>query len=248
MARKNKTSPMEGLVNVIGEIIVGLIYLIYRLILFIYDLITFYTVGYKKKSGIGFLKMYFDKGYYGEFTLFRKLARIISKKQLFTNIYLEGKNTDTTEIDVVAVTNKGIYVFEMKNYGGYIHGSENDTHWTQAFNRKSKYKFYNPLRQNYAHQKALENHLEIDSDKLIPMVVFSKRSKLTKINISDRSTVLQMSKALNKVKRIEKKSNNKISDQEIERYIVKLIDKSLMDEETKQKHINDVKLLASNAE
>ena len=44
------------------------------------------------------------------------------------------------------------------------------------------------------------------------------------------------------------KSNNKISDQEIERYIVKLIDKSLMDEETKQKHINDVKLLASNAE
>lgn len=192
--------------------------------------------------------MYFDKGYYGEFILFRKLTRIISKKNLFTNIYLEGKNTDTTEIDVVAVTNKGIYVFEMKNFGGYIYGSENDTHWTQAFNRRSKFKFYNPLRQNYAHQKALENYLEVDSDKLIPMVVFSKRSKLTKINISDRSTVLQMPKPLKKVKHIERKSDDIISNQEIESYLIKLIDKSLMDEETKQKHINDVKLLTSNAD
>jgi len=51
MAKKSKTNPMQGLANVIGEIIVGIIYLTYRLLLFIYDLITFYSVGYKKKTG-----------------------------------------------------------------------------------------------------------------------------------------------------------------------------------------------------
>ena len=70
---------------------------------------------------------------------------------MFTNLYLDGKNTENTEIDVLAVSPHGIYVFEMKNYGGYIYGDESDQNWTQVFHKRAKYRFYNPLQIGRAH-------------------------------------------------------------------------------------------------
>jgi hypothetical protein len=55
-----------------------------------------------------------------------------------TNIYLDNVNTDTKEIDVISISNQGIYVFEIKNYSGFIYGSEDDKQWTHVLNKWSK--------------------------------------------------------------------------------------------------------------
>lgn len=238
---KRKQSPFEVLIEAIAYTIYGVLYLLFRLSAFIYDLITFYTSQYKLKSGNLFITTLLNKGFYGEFQLYRKLVKKLGKSVVLTNLYLDSKNTETTEIDVLAVTEKGVYVFEMKNYGGYIYGSQKDQYWTQAMNRFVKHKFYNPLRQNYAHIKAVESYLSIDSTKIIPMIVFSNRSRLSKINVGKDDKVYQYRDAIKFVKKTEKNMNNVFSKEDVSNILQKLIERTNMPEEVKQKHIEQVK-------
>jgi hypothetical protein len=243
--KKPKTSPI---IELIALIIQTIVVLCVRLIVFAYDIITFYTSEYKIKSGYSFIKTYFDKGNYGEFKLYRKVIRVFGKSSVMTNIYLENENTEHTEIDVLAISNKSIYVFEMKNYSGYIYGSQKDKYWTQVLNKWTKNKFYNPLRQNYAHAKAVENYLMIDYSVITPIVVFSNRSKLSKINVDKNTNAFQFRDALKFVKRNEKRGIDMIDDVAKTDYILKLLDRCHMPEEVRLKHIDDVKQLISNQE
>jgi hypothetical protein len=64
-------------------------------------------------------------------------------------------NTNTTQIDHIVVSDFGIFCIETKSHSGWIFGHAKQQHWTQVIYRYKK-KFYNPLRQNYAHIKAIE--------------------------------------------------------------------------------------------
>lgn len=66
----------------------------------------------------------------------------------------------TTQIDHVFVSEFGVFVLETKNMDGWIFGTEKDRQWTQVFPGGKKYRFQNPLRQNYGHVKAVENALQ----------------------------------------------------------------------------------------
>jgi restriction system protein len=54
---------------------------------------------------------------------------------------------------------------------GWIFGDEKSSQWTQSLFGK-KFKFQNPLRQNYRHTKALAEFLGIDHDKIFSVVMF----------------------------------------------------------------------------
>ena len=41
---------------------------------------------------------------------------------------------------------KGIFVFESKNYSGWIFGSADQLNWTQSLQNGEKHHFYNPIR------------------------------------------------------------------------------------------------------
>lgn len=72
--------------------------------------------------------------------------------------YLRG--SEITQIDCLAVGTQGIFVFESKDYAGYIYGRGTDRYWTQvAQYGQAKYRFYNPVRQNQTHILALEQIL-----------------------------------------------------------------------------------------
>lgn len=237
--RKNDTG-FDALAELLILLIGLLIKMLIRVIAFTYDVITYFTSKYGEKSGNGFFRTYFDTGNYGEFVLYRKATRLFGRNAVLTNLYLEGHNTDMTEIDVLAISNKGIYVLEMKNYAGYIYGSERDKNWTQVLNRWTKNKFYNPLRQNYAHTKSVEKYLELEESALVPITVFSNRSKLSKINVGEKHNVFQYRDALRFMKNNEKKGVVVLSDEQKSEYLVKLLQRSNMDEEVKLKHIEQV--------
>lgn len=90
------------------------------------------------------------------------------------NITLQTDN-GTTQIDHVIVSRYGVFVIETKHYDGWIFGSEKDRQWTQTFARK-KFRFQNPLHQNYKHIKALSAALGIAEENFHSIVFFSGES------------------------------------------------------------------------
>ena len=87
------------------------------------------------------------------------------------NITLQLPNGGSTQIDHVIVSVYGIFVIETKNYKGWIFGNEKQRQWTQVIMGR-KYKFQNPLRQNYLHIKTLADLLELDISYFHSMIAF----------------------------------------------------------------------------
>ena len=80
-----------------------------------------------------------------------------------TNIYLPNDDgtTTTTEIDLIMITTTGVYVFESKNYSGWIFWDENTKFWTQSLKDGEKYRFNNPIWQNKKNISALQKLLRL---------------------------------------------------------------------------------------
>ena len=128
-------------------------------------------------------------GRQGENGISRKLAwsNFFGRKGLLLrNIYIPKQNGGTSEIDLLYITEKGIFVIESKNYFGYVFGSEDSTNWTVTlyagkdfWGRKKieKHKFYNPIMQNASHVKQLLNFLH-EAFPTYSIIVFSDRCRL----------------------------------------------------------------------
>ena len=118
------------------------------------------------------------KGHAGERKVARKLnffGRHGKKYPTYHNVTLQTPD-GTTQIDHILISPYGIFVIETKNLKGWIFGGENQRQWTQTI-YKNKYKFQNPIFQNYKHVKALENLLNADINTIFNIVVFVGRSK-----------------------------------------------------------------------
>lgn len=113
------------------------------------------------------------KGWFGELqtTLGRKVFLNSKVYRDLNNVTIEAAN-GTTQIDHVIVSRFGIFVVETKNMNGWIFGSEKDEQWTQVFPNKQKFRFQNPLRQNYRHTKSLAEFLGIDHEAIHSVVMF----------------------------------------------------------------------------
>lgn len=126
-----------------------------------------------------YLKVLLDKGLLGEYAIYKKLQYLEKDgvKFLF-NVYVPKENGETTEIDVLMICLKGIYVMESKNYSGWIFGNETQKSWTQTLprgrGRSLKTKFLNPIIQNKGHIKHLKNIVGSDVD-IKSIIVFSER-------------------------------------------------------------------------
>ena len=88
------------------------------------------------------------------------------------NVTLPLANGGSTQIDHIIVSVYGIFVIETKNYKGWIYGSERQRQWTQAFANGRKYKFQNPLHQNYLHIKTLADLLDLEMRYFHSMIAF----------------------------------------------------------------------------
>ena len=78
----------------------------------------------------------------------------------------------TTQIDLLILSRYGIFVIEVKDYKGWIFGGEKQRQWTHVRFRK-KYKFQNPLDQNYKHTQAVQQCLGLDESVVHSVVNFS---------------------------------------------------------------------------
>lgn len=221
-------------------IIVALITIIVRILTFIINVIIYYASGYKKKSKNGLFKTMFNAGVNGEYKLYRKIKKVIDNNNIILNAYIpsDSSSVENAEIDLIAVTNKYIYCFEMKNYKGTIYGSREDLQWTQYLNRNRKYQFYNPIRQNEGHIKAILKCLDEERNNILPVVVFSNKANIK--NATSRG-VIKLREVKKYITEYEERSSDVFSNEEVTEFVTKLNQYADVISDVKRQHINDVR-------
>ncbi len=119
------------------------------------------------------------KGQLGEFVVSRLLTQLGPGWEVLHDLTFVMDDGETTQIDHVVLSCKGIFVIETKNFEGSISGRAEDAKWTQMLGR-NKFSFQNPMRQNFRHVRFLAVRLGVNEAVLKPMVVFMNGVKFPK--------------------------------------------------------------------
>ncbi len=199
----------------------------------------FKSTGYKDASGHSYFDTMTDPGRKGEYLIYRCLKVLDGQHKLLTNVYLPKGDGTTAEIDLIMITETGIYVFESKNYSGWIFGDESSKFWTQSLKGGKKFRFYNPIWQNKKHINVLQNHLGLDSEVFRSYIIFSERCELKKMFVrSSDVKVMNRNVLIREMKQDMNTLAIRLTDLEINQIYNDLSRYALADAATKQAHID----------
>lgn len=183
------------------------------------------------------------KGRYGEKLTERelKLVRLLGRKgYVLRNVYVPKDNGETSEIDVLFITQKGIFVIESKNYSGWIFGDEKAAYWTATLPNGSKNRFFNPIKQNNTHIKWLRQYLG-DDIPLYSIVAFSERCELKNVMVqSFDKYVIKRKQIYATVRRIWEYNEDKLDESRVEEIYKMLEALTHVDEAVKKAHVENI--------
>ena len=190
-------------------------------------------------------KMMRDRGLRGEYKIYDVLKELEGRKRFLFNLYLPKDDGGTTEVDVIMLHESGIYVFESKNYSGWIFGSEYQKSWTQTLPRRRgsahREYFMNPIAQNKVHLKWLGKALTDDSLTIHSYIVFGSDCKLKNITLKDGDHhVLKVDDLLDEVRINAHDTGNVMSGERIDAVYSRLVGYCTVDESVKKAHIEEV--------
>lgn len=108
------------------------------------------------------------------------------ERLVLNNLILPGIHEErrTAEIDVLAISRKGIFVIETKSWNGIVRGSAEENHWTVLYPSGRSRALYNPVLQNQGHVRHVLGLVRTRTSlsprliKAIPMVIFLKGGHL----------------------------------------------------------------------
>lgn len=181
-------------------------------------------------------------GNYGEWLTEQELSKnnIDGYYLKLHNLYIPYNNS-TSEIDIIMIHQKGIYVFESKNYSGWIFGSAEQQKWTQMINRNSKYQFYNPILQNQTHITALSKYANVNKNFFKSYIVFSERCELKKVPANtDNCKIIKRNDMLKTLKKDLDTSNQIFMQSEVNKIYEKLKITTNASQKVKQQHVNNI--------
>ena len=200
---------------------------------------------YYKQTHLPYKELKSDTGKVGEYEIFNTLFSYNDKRKFLFNCYLPKGDGETTEIDVIMIHSSGIYVFESKNYSGWIFGNETHQEWTQTLmagkNQTQRFHFFNPIMQNNLHIKHLSKYLNDTNIKYHSYIVFGKNCELKNVNVTNPNyRVITISDLLLDVSvQIEQYDDN-LSDEQIEEIFNKLYPLTQVSNEVKDEHIKNI--------
>lgn len=171
-----------------------------------------------------------------------KLVRLLGRKgKILRNAYVPKPDGTTSEIDVLYVTEKGVFVIESKNYGGWIFGSEDQFKWTVSLPGGHKERFYNPVKQNRNHVKWLAGYLAEDVP-LFSVVAFSERCELKKVTVTSPDVkVVKRDRLYAAMRDIWDSSPSVLDGEEVERLYQKLLPLTGKTKTEKAEHVENIR-------
>lgn len=199
------------------------------------------------------------KGIIGE----RRVQKILKKCALeFGGIELSDfmfrDERSSSQIDNMLLTQKALYVIEVKNYQGYIFGNEVNDEWTvtvkhvntkrtrsgRRYNKVhiSKHRFYNPIKQNKTHINKIKNLTDILN--ILPVyniVVFGKNAVIKDVEHSKESNVLLQNDLFKFIKSQELTLTYEIDTNTHIDIIDELHSINIKDKKQRKEHVSNIK-------
>jgi hypothetical protein len=225
------------------QMYLGLIAII--LIIYYISATQYKKTEYYAQTKNAYLGVIFNKGKNGEYRTYKYLNGLEGHKKYLFNLYLPKDNGETTELDVVLLHDSGMYVFESKNYSGWIFGTETQKNWTQTLpmgrGKSQKNHFFNPIMQNKGHIKWLKSYLQNECLPVFSCIVFSDRCTLKNINLtSGEHAVINRYNILSTVKRNATMQGTRLSVTQIDEIFNKLYPLTQVGYNVKQEHIHTI--------
>jgi len=124
----------------------------------------------------------------GEARLVFSLEKVFSPGRILADCYFPkaeaelGKSkvvtqADLVQVDALVVDESGVYVFESKDYVGWIYAHGERAYWTQVSGYgENKQQFYSPVRQNAAHLAAVR--AIVGEVPIFSVIVFGRETTL----------------------------------------------------------------------
>lgn len=206
-----------------------------------------------------FLKSNKGKGIIGEWRV-NKVLKSLAKKHggLELHDFMFKDNRSSSQIDNMLLTQKALYVLEVKNYRGHIFGNESQLNWTvtvKHINKRksksgkiykkiniSKFQFYNPLKQNQTHINKIKNLTDIqDKLPIINIVVFGKNSVIRDVTSSNSVYVLHHREIKKTINNIEYTLINTINNETQIDIIDELYAINIVDKKIRKDHVKKLK-------
>ena len=157
------------------------------------------------------------------------------------NVYVPYKGR-TTEIDLLMLHEKGLFVFESKNYSGWIFGDADQLNWTQSLQNGEKHRFYNPIRQNQTHIKALSEYLGLPLTAFTSYIVFSERCSLKRVpEDTERVIIVRRPNMLKKLRAQLGAAVPEYSREELCQLAEKLRSLTNKSEVEKRQHVDEIR-------
>ena len=229
------------------EFTLGMIICVLIIIISLLPIIKYKRSEYCKETGYSYASIKHNKGIRGEYLIWQMLENLGGYKKFIFNCYIPRDNDKTTEIDIILIHESGIYVFESKNYSGWIFGHEKQNYWTQTLptgqGESQKEKFLNPIIQNQIHINCLKEYLNQEESLFYSYIIFGDRCVLRKVTITNTKYHVIIRRnifnELNINNQLEKKL---LSQEEINNIYDKLKSCTNVSEETKSKHRKEIEL------
>ena len=217
------------------------------ILIIVYYVKKYQKTSYYKTTKHSYFSVLNNSGRYGEYLLYKRLEKLEKSGAKFLfNLYIPKANGETTELDMIMISSKGIFVFESKNYSGWIFGSENQKNWYQTLptgkGRSHKESFYNPIMQNKTHVAALDEFIE-EAIPIYSVIVFSDKCVFKDVHVESTDVALiYLSQAKQVVSDVLNEDDGVLLSEDcIEEIYNKLYLCSQVSEEEKNQHIQTIR-------
>lgn len=243
---------IEQLFNNIFQLILLFLNPIILILIIIFACIYYYKnkkykeETYYKLTNNDFFNVRHNAGRYGEYLTYKYLKEFENQGARFLfNIYIPKKYEETTEIDVLMISSKGLFVFESKNYSGWVFGSDYQKYWYQTLpsgrRRSYKKKFYNPVFQNNTHVRYLKSLIG-DNFPIYSIITFSDHCTLMNVNIKYSKVNVINCYEVNKIVSTIYANNpaDALSNEQIDEIYNFLYPYTQVDDIAKQNHIENI--------
>lgn len=161
--------------------------------------------------------------------------------KMLRNVYIPKEDGTYSEIDVLYITKKGIFVLESKNYSGWIFGDAYSKNWTACLSKNQKNQFYNPIKQNETHIKWLKKYVNDSRARFFSIIVFSDRCELKKVPQLSDVPVINRRRLYSVMKNIWDSNPDIFSNDDVIEIWLKLNDQAHQDDSVKKQHIENIK-------
>lgn len=166
-------------------------------------------------------KLMIQKGIDGELATRKILEALPFNNVVLGNVYIPKKQgMEQTQVDLICITEKAIFVIENKNYSGrvYFDRTKGYKDWIYYVG-KNKYTFFSPEKQNEVHINALANIFkDIGKDKMISLIVFGDKSDLSNVQRCKKHIVINQKELSSTIKAIHSKSTTSFTQKQMTYY------------------------------